>query len=89
MQQLLSFAEAVAIVVDGHTDEIEFCREKLALPAEQLNPEPLITGDDLIAAGIPPGPDFKRMLDAVRDAQLAGEISDCDTAIRLAKSLTE
>jgi tRNA nucleotidyltransferase/poly(A) polymerase len=35
-------------------------------------PPPLITGDDLTAAGFKPGPKFKRMLDAAYDAQLEG-----------------
>jgi poly(A) polymerase len=44
-------------------------------PPEVIRPKPLVTGHDLIALGYKPGPAFKPMLDAVRDAQLEGRIS--------------
>ena len=54
----------------------EFVKEKLAaLPPEQIRPAPLVTGDDLIAAGYAPGPRFKEMLAAVEDAQLEGRLA--------------
>lgn len=43
-------------------------REKLRiLPAEQIRPDPLISGDDLIQAGYVPGPQFKELLTAIED----------------------
>jgi len=74
IEELLGYCEAVARVVDGSTAEIEFCREKLALPKDQLNPPPLVTGDDLKQLGVRPGPAYRKLLDAVRDAQLDGKI---------------
>jgi len=54
-----------------------FAREKLAeMPAEQIRPKPLLTGDDLIAMGYTPGPQFKQMLAAVEDGQLEGRLAD-------------
>ena len=68
----------------GMLDNYTFCREKLAaLPAEQLHPPPLLTGDDLIARGYIPGPLFKQILIAVEDAQLNGEIQTKEAAERL------
>ncbi|PKN60377.1 MAG: phosphohydrolase [Deltaproteobacteria bacterium HGW-Deltaproteobacteria-11] len=65
----------------GMLDNYTFCREKLAaLPAEQLNPPRLLTGSDLIARGYVPGPLFKRILSAVEDAQLNGEIQTKEEA---------
>jgi hypothetical protein len=46
-----------------------------ALKDTQVAPPPLITGDDLKALGLPPGPKFKRILDEVYDAQLEGAIT--------------
>ncbi len=70
----------------GMLDNHIFCREKLtALSAEQLHPPRLLTGDDLIALGFVPGPLFKKMLDAVEDAQLNGEIRTHAEAQRLVK----
>ena len=41
-----------------------------ALHGLVVAPEPLVTGDDLKAVGMLPGPAFKRILDEVYDAQL-------------------
>jgi poly(A) polymerase len=59
---------------------VDFCRQKLALPPEQLNPPPLVTGEDLIALGVPRGKLYATLLKATREAQLAGEIGTPDEA---------
>ena len=52
-----------------------FTREKIAaIPPETIRPAPLISGDDLIAAGYTPGPRFKEILSSVEDAQLEGRL---------------
>jgi tRNA nucleotidyltransferase/poly(A) polymerase len=79
-------AEAVALLeaVEGADHAaVRFCREKLALPDDQLNPPPLLTGEDLIAHGLQPGPQFAQLLEQVRDAQLEGRIADAEGALRL------
>ena len=43
-------------------------------------PPPLVTGDDLIAAGLTPGPAFRRVLNAAYDEQLEGRLTDPDEA---------
>ena len=66
----------------------EFAKEKFhTMPQEQIRPEPLITGDDLIAAGYQPGPMFKELLAAVEDAQLEGAISTKEEAMGLVAGL--
>ncbi|MBI3210408.1 MAG: CCA tRNA nucleotidyltransferase [Candidatus Solibacter usitatus] len=57
------------------------------MPAEVLRPEPLLTGRDLIEAGFPPGPQFKKVLRAVEDAQLDGSIRTKEEALQLVRSL--
>ncbi|HET9364909.1 MAG TPA: CCA tRNA nucleotidyltransferase, partial [Candidatus Angelobacter sp.] len=57
------------------------------MPQEQIRPTPLITGDDLIAAGYQPGPMFKELLTAVEDAQLEGTISTKEEALGLVRSM--
>ena len=49
-------------------------------------PPPLLTGDDLTAAGLTPGPTFKRILDSVYDAQLEGKISTKEAAMLFANA---
>ena len=85
-EELLALHEAITSADDPH---LVFCREKLALPAEQLNPLPLITGDDLVAHGVLPGQHFQKLLDGVRDAQLNGEITNRDEAIALVDRLMD
>jgi poly(A) polymerase len=87
IDELLGYAEAVARVIDGSTAEIDFCHEKLALPPAELNPLPLITGDDLKQLGIPPGPAYRELLDTVRDAQLDGQIASREAAVALVENL--
>ncbi len=65
----------------------DFAREKLrSLPAEQIRPAPLLTGDDLILAGYQPGPHFKELLTAVEDAQLDGAIHTKEEALELVRA---
>jgi poly(A) polymerase len=59
-----------------------FTRERIAaIPPETIRPAPLISGDDLIAAGYPPGPRFKEILSLVEDAQLEGRLQSKDSAM--------
>lgn len=51
-------------------------------PADEIKPQPLLRGDDLIAAGYVPGPRFKEILRAVEDAQLEGSTRSRDDALR-------
>jgi tRNA nucleotidyltransferase/poly(A) polymerase len=52
-----------------------------------LTPAPMVTGDDLIAAGMRPGPGFKKVLDDVYDAQLEGRVRNQADAMELARRL--
>ena len=56
-------------------------------PPEQVRPTRLLTGDDLIALGLKPGPRFKAILYNVEEAQLDGTIHTHEEALRLAKTL--
>lgn len=62
--------------------------EKLrSLPPEQIRPQPLINGHDLIQLGFEPGPRFREVLLRVEDAQLEGRVPDKQAAIELARRL--
>jgi tRNA nucleotidyltransferase/poly(A) polymerase len=64
----------------GLANSIALCRKKLSVDEATLNPAPLLRGDDLKALGISPGPQFKSILDAVRNKQLDGELNSADQA---------
>ncbi|MCK5540012.1 MAG: CBS domain-containing protein [Deltaproteobacteria bacterium] len=48
-----------------------------------------ISGHDLIVAGLQPGPDFKRILEHIRDARLDGKVNNLSEELALAQELME
>jgi poly(A) polymerase len=83
----LALHRADCLASHGDLGTYEFAQEKLAaIPPEKMRPSPLVTGDDLIAAGYAPGPRFKEILNAVEDAQLEGRLSSRDAALAFVRS---
>ena len=71
----------------GHLDNYEFAKTKFEQSApEELRPVRLVNGDDLIAAGYAPGPDFSRMLELAEDAQLEARIHNKEEGLELVRS---
>jgi tRNA nucleotidyltransferase/poly(A) polymerase len=71
----------------GHLDNYEFAKTRFEQSApEELRPLRLVTGDDLIAAGYAPGPDFSRMLEVAEDAQLEARIQSKEEGLELVRS---
>ena len=61
----------------------DFCTAELSQqPPEKLRPDPLITGADLIALGLKPGPEFKAILTDIEDRQLEGTLTDKASALQ-------
>jgi len=50
-------------------------------PPQQVRPPRLVTGEDLIGLGFTPGPTFRRILEAVEDAQLDGTLKSKQEAL--------
>jgi len=72
----------------GHLEGVEFCERVLReTPPDELDPPPAVTGEDLIALGMQPGPEFKRLLDAVRVEQLDGGVRSKAEALELVARL--
>jgi poly(A) polymerase len=87
-EDLLLMVEARLRASNSSLEAVEFCRTFLReTPADEINPPPLLTGAELIAAGLKPGPRFKQLLDSVRDAQLNLQIATPEDAIRLAETM--
>ena len=57
---------------------------KLQMPQEQLDPPPLVTGNDLLAAGVPAGRAMGQVLAALRALQLDGVLTTRDAALEWA-----
>lgn len=65
----------------GHLETYHSVREAVdTLGQEQIRPPALLTGDDLIAMGYQPGPEFKKILRDVEDAQLEGKLHTTEDA---------
>ncbi len=65
-----------------HRERIEALeRQRLALGAQALRPEPLLVSADLAAAGVQRGPRWSELLEAAEDLQLDGELDSRDAAL--------
>lgn len=71
-------------------DNYYFAKERFAtLPPESVKPPRLLTGADLIEAGWKPGPEFRRILDQVEDAQLESRVTTKEEAFQYALTLRQ
>ena len=88
IRDLLALTKAAALARGLEPAAVEFCEEYLRTTGPELiSPPAIITGNDLIAHGLRPGPRFKRLLDDLRDAQLEGRIATKAEALALADQL--
>jgi hypothetical protein len=91
LDELLVLCRADALAGSGdvsHLEYIEHAREELGASIDL--PPPLLTGDDLRAAGVPPGPLYGRVLQRARDMQLEGMLRDRDDALaQIARLVSE
>ncbi len=69
-------------------DDYNFCQNMFEqLEEEEIKPEPLINGNDLISLGLQPGPIFSKILDTIKDEQLEQKITTKKEALKKAKEL--
>jgi poly(A) polymerase len=88
IRELLALHRADALASGRSTDHVEYCEQLLQEWSDtDLNPPPLLTGHDLTGLGLVPGPLFKRLLDAVREAQLEGNVKTVAEAQNLVQRL--
>ena len=67
---------------------MEWFREKVrALAVETRPPEPLLRGRDLIELGVPPGPEMGRLLKAIYEWQLDGDVQTLEDARAAARKM--
>jgi len=82
-EEHLELHRADCLSSHGELSAYNFAKDKLAsIPAEKMRPAPLVTGDDLIAAGYVPGPRFKEILSAVEDGQLESRLRSKEQALQ-------
>jgi tRNA nucleotidyltransferase/poly(A) polymerase len=78
----LDLAEAVAKAFSHEMLGVQICRDRREMAESELNPSPLLRGDDLMAAGLKPGPVFAGLLREARSLQLDGHLRDRDAALQ-------
>ncbi len=61
----------------------------MALPPAELDPPPLMGGNDLMEHGVPKGAIYKFLLSRVRAAQLDGQVQTRAEALALVDRLLE
>ena len=82
----LALHRADCLASHRHLATYDFVRQKREeIPPQAMCPTPLVTGDDLIAAGHVPGPKFREILNAVEDAQLEGRLPSRDAALEFVR----
>jgi poly(A) polymerase len=82
----LALHRADSLASHHNLSTYEFIQQKRTeIPAEKMRPSPLVTGDDLIAAGHAPGPKFREILNAVEDAQLEGQLASREAALEFVR----
>jgi poly(A) polymerase len=88
IRELLALHRADALASVRDTDHVDYCEQLLQEWSEaDLHPPPVLTGDDLAILGLPPGPLYKRLLDAVREVQLDGTVTTREQALELVQRL--
>ncbi|TVM00525.1 MAG: phosphohydrolase [Candidatus Brocadia sp. WS118] len=86
--ELAELCRIDALASSGDLSDYHFCQDMFSkLSHEEVKPKPLITGHDLIAMGLKPGPVFKDILTKIEDGQLDGNLTTKEAAIEAAKTL--
>lgn len=95
---LLALADTLAVWGPTLTDGIWGPRLEVArtlwqaffeAPERFVRPSLLLRGEDLLALGVPEGPQIGRILEAIREAQAAGEVTTREEALALARRLMD
>lgn len=81
VEELLELTRIDALSSNGDLRYYDFCLQKMEeLKQKEIRPSPLLTGTDLIAMGLSPGPLFGEILRRVEEAQLEGELKTKEEA---------
>lgn len=81
--ELLRFLSVLRSATGEDPTSVDYLADlRHRLTAEEINPPLLVSGDDLKSAGLRPGPRFRELLDAVRNAQLNGEVETREQALQ-------
>ncbi len=84
---LLEWMQAQREAEGADDADVRWCRDQLARNRAEIDPAPLLTGDDLIGHGVPKGPIFREILQRLREAQLDKKIHSRRDALAMVDRL--
>ncbi len=86
--ELAELSRADALASTNDLSDYKYCRMKREqMSEEEIKPEPLLRGKDLIEMGLEPGPPFGRLLESVYEAQLDNRLHTRQDAVEYVKTL--
>ena len=86
-EEHLALHRADVLSSHGELGMYEYAKHHFENSAEEvIRPRLLLTGEELIAAGYCPGPQFRAMLELAEDAQLEGALSTREQALELVRA---
>lgn len=86
---LAEVSRADALASSGDLTDYNYCqRMREEFREEELKPRHFLTGHDLIAMDLKPGPIFSKILTQVYDEQLEGKVHTREEAVERARELT-
>lgn len=81
-ESLLNISRAIAIAEGRRPEDADFCRNYLSgTPRDVLWPEPFLSGKDVMALGVAPGPSIRLLLERLWRDQLDERLLSRDDAI--------
>ena len=87
---LCALFKAYLIAQDRPLEPFDELRSRsAAIAPEEIAPQPLVNGEDLLDMGVKQGPVFKKVLDEIYYRQLNLELTTRDDALALARQLVE
>ena len=86
--ELLKWFCAQAALTESKSEACAvLCERKSPWTPSDIDPPPLVTGEDLLAMGLKPGPRLKELLEAARSAQLNGEVRTKEESLAVLRGL--
>ncbi len=81
--------ELIGVTNVGIEALMSIIQDYRGLTVDEIYPKPLVTGDDLIAAGLKPSPVFRTVLYQIEEDQLDGKLINREVALRQALELAK
>jgi poly(A) polymerase len=84
------FLRTIGGRISAYAERLKWLEHQFdGLCTQDVAPAPFVTGDDLVAQGLKPGRLFKRVLDAVYDAQLEDRVRTKEQAMQYAMEIAK